>query len=179
MAHFAMTDQIKDAIARLQAAFNSPVSVMGGESFEFRVEDVKTVLTELERLTKPIEAGEVAAQMAELGKIADVHFDGGSPVTAVALRLAAATIDRLARENERLQANYDVIKKHNKELFAQAYAAEAGAERLAEALRSARKTLICLKTLTPGGSHASSLVLETLASINAGLILNEPKAGTE
>lgn len=104
---------------------------------------------------------------------------------------AVAELDRLAREKERLQAIYKMrkrdgwysssqddvdlpcdVEEHIRETMR---AAEARAERLAAAaLRSARKTLICLKTLTPGGSHAYSLIFDTLASIDAGLAaLNE------
>lgn len=161
-----MTDATKDAIERVREW------AQGGTA-NLHPGDVYEAVAELERLARENER--LRAERDELQQLFDLQRTRTKEADALwqAANEKLGTLPDLGKLVEWLMLRGDIA-------IAEHHAAEARAERLAEALRSARKTLIFLKTLTPGGSHAYSLVFDTLASIDAGLAaINEPKAGTE
>jgi hypothetical protein len=165
-----MTDQTKDAIERVRTivvqglrSAPNPVGTNSGWVTNPGVlaDDICTLLSELDRLTKPIEDAEVAQAIDGLRSFkTSLRFDAhGSPgervMTLEPVKFAAgiALITSLARENEQLRAERDdamLISREQEEaviaagfesqaLRERAEAAEARAQRYTEVLREIGK----------------------------------------
>ena len=171
-----MTDQTKDAIERVRRELTLEIDNADDSQF---VCDIRIIIAELDRLTKPIEAGEVADAVRNMVEACMCAYEQTKP--CVPCR-SADLIDRLARENERLvkqqQSMQSWIDHHN----TRADAAEARAKRLAEALRDGTAELSSINFDVAAGRWRNHATLaESLSAIIERLnaALNEPKAGTE
>lgn len=178
-----MTDATKDAIERVRMIARDGI-IQSKATWDNDRKAMLRVADELDRLTKPIEAQEVADTMRDLA----VGFSCSNHIeTKDRFWKAHSLLDRLARENERLRAERDQWERNHEALqekfdcnkscgcaydhadalcgyhSPQVIAAEARAERLAEALRA-------IRIFATAGSHIFRI---------AETAINEPKAGTE